>query len=209
MPVLSRLSVSLVGVSLGWAALAGQVLHGQIVQMEDLSPPRDASIEYYPALESLPEAYNRRPISEVVEALRFTPNTAAFASLAMSRNEGITFQGGVANPKLDYRVPFCTIKFARDLTNRTHYLSNEELVAKTATSVFESTKVERTDARKVGGSISTTIFINRPNQPQASYVVELVQCMIDSNGQTFYRELTMNELKTVFGKYIKISVKLK
>ncbi|MBS1984975.1 MAG: hypothetical protein JST16_12470 [Bdellovibrionales bacterium] len=163
----------------------------------------------YMPLDRLGVAYRRYTLPRIARSVVIVPNQVVFERAVVSENEGITFQGGEVNPPLDYRKPFCTLKFARDPLSGAHYHSAADLVHLVAAAPIVSGAIVTIDGRKTSGNLTTMIYVNRPGQPQVSDTVELIQCMVAKNDQTLYREPSAGELVPTFGEYAKVYIRVK
>lgn len=168
-----------------------------------------AAVKPYLPLEKLPKHLRRLPLPRFARSVKIVPDPVKFLEAQVSENHGITFQRGEMNPKLNYQVPFCTIKLANDPTTHAYYHSFVEVIPLIAAQPIISSAVVTIDGRGTSNNFTTMIYVNEPKKPQVSQTVELVQCMVAKNNETLYREPSAAELMPVFGPWAKVYIQLR
>lgn len=194
---------------MGFRTWVKRLARGAVVVSLGAQAQVPVAVKPYLPLEKLPKHLRRLPLPSFARSVKIIPDKVKFLEAQVSPNHGITFQRGVMNPQLDYKVPFCTIKLANDPTTHAYYHSFVDVIPLIAANPIVSSSVVKIDGRGTSNNLTTMIYVNEPKKPQVSQTVELVQCMVAKNNETLYREPTAAELLPVFGPWAKVLVQLK
>lgn len=194
---------------MGFRSWVKRLARGAVVVSLGAQAQVPVAVKPYLPLEKLPKHLRRLPLPRFARSVKIVPDPVKFLEAQVSENHGITFQRGEMNPKLNYKVPFCTLKLANDPTTHAYYHSFVDVIPLIAASPILANSVVTIDGRRTSGNLTTMLYVNEPKKPQVSQTVELVQCMVAKNNETLYREPTLAEIMPVFGPWAKVYVQLK